>query len=173
LAGKSDECIVFCQHPAVVTLGRGTEEGDVFSWTGKTIEVSRGGRATYHGPNQLVIYPILDLRESRPNLPGKDINLYLRYLEGILISAFKDMGIESSAKETGIWVGEHKIASIGVAVRKWVSYHGISINVFKDENAFQGINPCGFKSSTMKSLEEILGAQPRISDLKTKIKSAI
>ena len=86
------ETLVFCSHPPVVTLGRGTKEGDVFGWTGETFEVTRGGRATYHGPSQIVAYPILDL-----NSRGRDLHLYMRALEGAVLATLDSFGISSEA----------------------------------------------------------------------------
>lgn len=171
IAGRRYETLVFCHHPPVVTLGRGTREGDVFSWQGDTIEVNRGGRATYHGPNQVVMYPIVDLGGNTPNyIPKKEKSLhgYMRVLEEAAIQTIQEYGVEAeghslqqqvgeeeAAEATGVWVGNQKLASIGIAVRKWVTHHGIAINLFKDEEAFQGINPCGFTTKTMASLQEL------------------
>lgn len=155
------EMIVFCRHPSIVTLGRATESQDALGWKGETAETSRGGRATYHGPGQIVIYPILDLKKR-----GRDLHGYLRSLESAVSRALHDIGLLGAEARTvqvgelsftGVWVGSKKIASIGIAVRKWVTYHGCAINFEKDPMAFQGISPCGFQSSVMTSVEEILG----------------
>lgn len=163
------EMIVFCRHPSIVTLGRATEPHDLLGWKGDTVETSRGGRATYHGPGQIVIYPILDLKTR-----GRDLHGYLRKLETAVSQALHDIGILGAEARTvqvrklsltGVWVGSKKIASIGIAVRKWVTYHGCAINFEKDPLAFQGISPCGFQSSIMTSVEEILGdASPGLRD---------
>lgn len=171
LKGERPETIVFCSHPPVVTLGRGTREGDVFSWRGETIEVNRGGRATYHGPNQVVMYPIVDLGGNTPNYISKktkSLHGYMRILEDSAIETIKEYEVEAEghvmqtqvgeseeAEATGVWVSNQKMASIGIAVKKWVTYHGIAINLFKDDEAFQGINPCGFTTKTMVSLQEL------------------
>lgn len=160
--------IVFCKHPEVVTLGRSTKPGDVFAWDGDQIEVSRGGRATYHGPSQIVIYPILSLKKTRALIPNQDVVGYLRVLENSLIEFLKLYDIQAigkslqknkiendkEAEETGVWVQNQKIASLGIAVKKWVTYHGAAINIFKDEKAYRGMNPCGFSKSVMTCLEE-------------------
>lgn len=161
--------LIFCTHPPVVTLGRATKADDVFAWAGETIEISRGGRATYHGPSQLVIYPILNLNHERNGRKAKEIAGYLRTLENCLVKVLKLYGVESSgrslqkksegtegADETGVWVGNQKIASLGIGVKKWITYHGAAINLDYDQAAFQGMNPCGFQSSTMVSLEQVL-----------------
>lgn len=162
------ETIVFCTHPPVVTLGRATREGDVFAWTGETVEVNRGGRATYHGPNQIVAYPILDLNQR-----GRDLHKYMRALEDAIVLTLADFGIAAVGRSiqtqdgdtepveaTGVWIGSRKIASIGIGVRKWVSLHGLALNVEADPNAFQGMKPCGFTTETMISMEEVLGSKP-------------
>lgn len=173
IAGERRETLVFCHHPPVVTVGRGTKEGDLFAWKGETVEVNRGGRATYHGPNQLVMYPIIDLGGWTPvylkkKVKNKDLHDYMRLLEEAAIHTIRDYEVEAeghsvqkqvgedeAAEATGVWVGNQKLASIGIAVKKWVTYHGIAINLFKDEEAFHGINPCGFKTETMASLQEL------------------
>jgi lipoyl(octanoyl) transferase len=166
VAGSQNEnlgFLIFCSHPAVVTLGRKTQPGDVFAWQGPIKEVARGGRATYHGPSQLVVYPIFKIR---------DIAKYLRQFESAILQTLKFYGVEATGKtlqrkstetpemeETGVWVGSRKIASLGIGVKKWVTYHGAAINLDEDPRAFQGMNPCGFQSSTMVSLEKLLGSK--------------
>lgn len=164
----SRETIIFCSHPPVVTLGRATREGDLCGWAGETIEIGRGGRATYHGPSQLVVYPILDL-----NRRGRDLHKYLRALEESAVDVLRSFGIaangrslqlhdgDATAQEaTGVWIGSRKIASIGIGVRKWISFHGLAMNIEHDPAAFFGMKPCGFTPSQMISLEEVLGAKP-------------
>lgn len=164
----SRETIVFCTHPPIVTLGRGTRDGDLCGWRGDTIEVGRGGRATYHGPSQLVVYPILDLDRR-----GRDLHLYLRSLEETAVEVLRSFGIQATGRSmqlhdgdevaqeaTGVWIGSRKIASIGIGVRKWVSYHGLAMNIEHDAAAFFGMKPCGFTPAQMISLEEALGQRP-------------
>lgn len=161
--------IIFCSHPPVVTTGRQTKPADIFAWSGDIIEVSRGGRATYHGPSQLVVYPILDLKLGRAGRGPQEIRGYIRSLEQSIIITLKDYGIDAIGKtpqklegeqietdETGVWVGTQKIASIGIAVKKWICFHGAAINLDYDPVAFKGLNPCGFKASTMICIEQIL-----------------
>jgi lipoyl(octanoyl) transferase len=167
---KSEGIVVFCSHPAVVTLGRKTQTGDVFAWQGPIVEISRGGRATYHGPSQLVIYPILNLDYEKASYPRRDIGWFLRSLEKAIVLTLKDHGIESIGKslqkksqeeipteETGVWVGRQKIASLGIGVRHWITFHGAAVNFDHDPQAFVGLNPCGFNSDVMISAEQILG----------------
>lgn len=166
IAGGADERLVICSHPPVVTLGRASQPDDLKGWTGPIFSSSRGGRATYHGPNQIVLYPMVDLRRVRADLPERDVHAYLRILEEVAVVALRELGLgqaEARTTEagdlslTGVWVGPKKIASIGIAVRKWITYHGIAVNILKDERAFQGINPCGFTANVMTSLEEEIG----------------
>lgn len=158
--GRRKETVIFCSHPPVVTLGRATEAGDVTNWSGEIVEVSRGGRATYHGPDQFVVYPILNL-----NKRGRDLHKYLRWLESIVISLLNDLGVKASLREgaTGVWVDDKKICSIGVAVKKWVTYHGLSLAVDENPQAYSGINPCGFTPQTMTNLERVLGQRCAVS----------
>jgi lipoyl(octanoyl) transferase len=169
-----DDTIVFCSHKPVVTIGRGTKPGEVFGWNGSTVETSRGGRATYHGPSQIVAYPIVNLNKSR------DLHGYLRALENAIVYTLKEFAINAEARTvkiegepslTGVWVRgngsdtsgngsnvpDRKIASIGIAVKKWITYHGLALNVSHDPTAFVGINPCGFSADVMTSMEQVLG----------------
>ncbi len=179
--------LIFCTHPAVVTTGRQTKPDDIFSWTGDVIEISRGGRATYHGPSQIVVYPIINLKNPRKSRGAQEIRGYLRDFEKAIALTLKEFGIEAVGKtpqkipgeqaesdETGVWVGSQKIASLGIAVKKWMSYHGAAINFLDDASAFVGINPCGFKTDTMISVEkkcsELSLTKPDIELFKTSLK---
>lgn len=167
--------LIVCSHPPIVTLGRASRPEDLQGWQGSTLEVSRGGKATYHGPSQLVIYPIFHLEQ-------RDLHAYLQWLEQKVVEFLKGFDVESlggfsldrddkDGIRTGVWIGERKIASIGIAVKKWVSYHGIAINILKDPMAFQGISPCGFSTNTMISLEEVLGTVPDPNLVKSRLLS--
>src|SRR5207248_1756693 len=122
--------LVICTHPPVVTLGRGTKiNEDLTGWSGSTVETSRGGRATYHGPNQIVIYPILNLKSPHNNFPAQDVHAYLRALETASVTVLRETGLSNAEARTtragdisltGVWVLDRKIVSIGIAVRKWV-----------------------------------------------------
>ncbi|WP_127714207.1 lipoyl(octanoyl) transferase LipB [Halobacteriovorax sp. HLS] len=155
LIGTRDEVLLICHHPSVVTLGKKSSMSDLTGWKGKTYEISRGGKATYHGPGQVVIYPILNL-EKRMN----DIYAYLRNLELAMVKTLEEFGVKEAKGDpdnTGVWIRDHKIASIGIAIKRWITYHGLAINIFYDKDAFKGINPCGLNVKVMTSLEEILG----------------
>lgn len=178
--------IVFCTHPEIVTLGRSTKDGDVFSWDGPVAEISRGGRATYHGPSQLVIYPIINLKHSsRPANELQNVAGHLRKLENGIIEWLKTLKVKAEGKtldlenrkpqvdykgqaleETGVWVDGKKIASLGIAVKKWITYHGAAINVYADEKAFRGMHPCGFSQSVMNSVEALIHEKPDIENAK-------
>lgn len=179
--------LVFCSHPPVVTLGRAAQANDVFAWQGPTIEVTRGGRATYHGPSQLVVYPIVNLTHTRKGRQDREVVGYLRALEDAIVETLKSYGVSEAqgrsaqknkstnteADETGVWVGSHKVASLGIGVRKWVSFHGAAINLTYDPTAFKGLNPCGFTSDTMISVEQILKAPVEVSNFKERLKSRL
>jgi lipoate-protein ligase B len=137
-------------------LGRATDPlKDLTGWSGETVDVQRGGRATYHGPGQIVGYPILDLRAR-----GSDLHRYLRDLENVIIRSLAYYGVEADGNRedaTGVWIGPKKIASIGIGVKRWISFHGFAINLHRDPLAFTGIRPCGFSASDMVSLEDLVG----------------
>lgn len=158
--------LVFCSHPPIVTKGRSTRVGDIFDWSGETLEVSRGGRATYHGPSQLIVYPIVNLKFARKTRRDREVVGFIRDFENALVDCLAEFQIttvgrslqknlNSEKDETGIWYQNQKLASIGIAVKKWVTYHGAALNITQDKNAFSGINPCGFSKDIMISLEEI------------------
>lgn len=164
------DTVVFCTHPPVVTLGRATEAGDVTDWDGEIVEISRGGRATYHGPDQFVVYPILNLSQR-----GRDLHKHLRWIEDIVLKSLAIYGLKAHREEgsTGVWVDDKKVCSIGIAVRKWVTFHGLSLAVDSNPNAYRGINPCGFSASVMTSMEALLSRAVDREDLKTKFISVI
>ncbi len=151
------DTLILVEHNHVFTVGRGVEfQSPVGFESVPWLEVSRGGQATYHGPGQLVSYPILDL-----NRYGKDVHVYLRALEQVIVSTLEDIGMKAFTKEglTGVWLtiperGDVKVASIGVGVAKWVSYHGVAINVDPDLSYFRAISPCGMDGEVVSSLAE-------------------
>jgi len=143
----ADPQIFLCEHPNVLTKGRMTKESS-FLLSEKSIQecgtlirpIDRGGDVTLHAPGQVVLYPILDL-----SYYGKSLKSYLRRLEAVIIKALADFKIMGCTKDgqTGVWAGDRKIASIGIGVRKWVSYHGLSVNVSNDLSLYDVIKPCG------------------------------
>jgi lipoyl(octanoyl) transferase len=167
--------LIFCSHPEVVTTGRQTEASDLFDWQGPVVEVSRGGRATYHGPSQIVIYPIINIKLARKNRGPQEVRGFLRAIENAIVQTLASYGVQSHGKtsasadqsleDTGVWVGEKKIASCGIAVKKWITFHGAALNFFNDPNAFKGINPCGYATKTMTNLQTVLNTQGQQIDL--------
>ena len=155
VAARRDDLIgdtlLLLEHPHVITLGRGADERYLLETRpGVPIfRVSRGGEVTYHGPGQLIGYPILKL-EGR----DRDVHVYLRRLERVMIEALAEMGIDAGrgAGLTGAWVGERKIGSIGVGLRRWITLHGFALNVSTDLSYFGAIVPCGIAGVEMTSV---------------------
>ena len=150
--GGGPDALLLLEHPPVYTLGRGADPihlGLAAETGAPIVRTHRGGQVTYHGPGQLIGYPILDLRRRRP-----DVRWYLRTLEEVLVAALADLGVaaEPRAGLTGVWVGPRKIASIGVALRRWVSWHGFALNVGDDLTGFDAITPCGIAGVQMTSI---------------------
>ncbi|HMJ57990.1 MAG TPA: lipoyl(octanoyl) transferase LipB [Gemmatimonadales bacterium] len=153
------DLLLLLEHPPVVTLGRNSQESHVLRPAGvDVIEVERGGDVTFHGPGQLVGYPIIDLSGYK-----QDLHWYLRTLEQALINALAALHIpaERNPGYTGVWTRGRKIASIGVHVKKWVTWHGFALNVTTDLTEFQRIVPCGIAGVEMTSVEKELGAGSR------------
>lgn len=127
-------------------------------------EITRGGKVTYHGPGQLVGYPILDLRGLFDGRP--DLHAYIQGIETVLVQALQDLGIPAQSREglRGVWVQSRKIASIGVAVRGWVSYHGFALNVCNDLSPFRLIEPCGLPDVEMTSMSVELGREVTVAE---------
>ena len=154
----SPDILLFVEHPHVYTLGRGGNESNVLA--PKEVPVyrtSRGGDVTYHGPGQLVVYPIIDLRSKL----RRDVHRYLRNLEMTAVRTLKDFGLEGAQRPpfTGIWIEDRKIAAIGVAVRRCITYHGLALNVNTDLSYFQRIVPCGLAWADVTSMAKELGAK--------------
>lgn len=156
------DLLLLVEHPPVVTLGRSSKQrhllcsAEVLAARGiELFEVERGGDVTYHGPGQLVGYPIIDLKRHK-----QDLHWYLRQVEGALITALAAGGLqaERSVGKTGVWTRGRKIASIGVHARDWVTWHGFALNVSTDLRAFDVIVPCGIDGVEMTSMSRELGA---------------
>jgi len=160
---RQPDVFLLVEHPHVITMGKSARTENILSRTLPVYEIERGGDVTYHGHGQLVGYPILNL-SSR----GDDIRTYLRNLEKTLIQTLTHFGITAQRIQgrTGVWVGEKKIASIGVAVRSSITFHGFALNVSTDLSYFAKINPCGYHSSIMTSMKEQLGREISIADVK-------
>lgn len=170
IAGEADDFLVLLEHEPVYTLGRGADERDLLGADQvlgvPVFRVSRGGGATFHGPGQLVAYPIMTLRHA-----GRDVHRYVRALEGVLIAGCADFGIaaERRAGLTGVWVGAAKIASIGVGVRRWTTFHGIALNVSTELRFFAQIVPCRMPEVRMTSMVKELGSVPEMADVRTAV----
>ena len=155
---EPDELLLL-EHEPVYTIGRTPDQSSLRDATRlpyPVVQTNRGGQATYHGPGQLVGYPILDLR-----VRGQDLHRYLRSLEEVLLALLAEFGVEGmrSPGQTGVWVGRRKIASIGVGVRRWISMHGFALNVCGDLAPFSAITPCGIAGVEMTSLSRECGRE--------------
>jgi lipoyl(octanoyl) transferase len=160
---KRDDCsvedqLLLLEHEPVYTIGRTPDQSSLLGAAHlphPLFAINRGGQATYHGPGQLMGYPIIDLRAC-----GQDLHKYLRWLEQLLIDLLAEYGIAASRREslTGVWVGDRKIASIGVGVRHWITMHGFALNVSGDLSPFNYIVPCGINNVAMTSMEKETGA---------------
>ena len=161
------DTLVLVEHPDVLTLGRGTHQENVLPGANIPVfEIERGGDVTYHGPGQLVGYPIFLLRPEE-----RDLRLYLRNLEEALIRAAATLGLSCGRKEslTGMWtqdMPQRKLASLGVACKRWVTLHGFALNVSTDLSRFSLINPCGLNATVMASLSSCLGRPVTLDEVK-------
>ncbi len=154
IAAEIPDALVLLEHPPVFTLGRGGDERYLLDPGRVPVHrVGRGGEVTFHGPGQLVGYPILDLKQH-----GKDVHRYLRLIEDVVIAALAAWDIAATRRDglTGVWVGTDKIASIGIGVRRWVTLHGFALNVNTDLSYFSAIVPCGLPGVRMTSMQELL-----------------
>ena len=161
--GQAPDTLIVVEHPHVFTLGRRREAkqnvlapGDV-----EVLEIERGGDVTYHGPGQLVAYPIVLLQDDE-----RDLHAFLRNLEEAVIETCERSGVSSDREpgKTGVWtsteLGRKKLCSMGIACRKWVTFHGLALNVTTDLSYFARINPCGFEATVMTSLERLVQVDP-------------
>ncbi len=152
IEGSIPDTLLLVEHDDVITLGRRGKPTDVFTTEIPIYSVERGGEATYHGPGQLIGYPIFHLPGWPTSVTG-----FVRTLEDVLIRSSEDFGVPASRVEgqTGVWVGGKKLASIGLAVKNGVTYHGFAINVHPELTRFTLLRPCGLKGSNMTSLSEV------------------
>lgn len=172
--GGTGDWLLYPDHEPVLTIGRNPSAGNVIADAAtlarlglEVFEVPRGGDVTWHGPGQLVGYPVVQLDRV-----DRDLHRWLRTLEEALIRAVARFGVSAarSPGRTGVWVGERKLASIGVAVRRWVGYHGFALNVAPDLGQFELIHPCGLHGVRMTSLAEELGAgAPAFADVRAAV----
>jgi lipoyl(octanoyl) transferase len=168
-AGTAGSALFLLEHEPVLTLGRNFEPQNLLlsevalaAQGIAVVKADRGGDVTYHGPGQLVAYPILNLREWKPS-----IRWYLRSLERVLINQLAEYGLAGERLEgfTGVWVGGAKVAAIGIGVHDWVTYHGIALNVDPDMRHFGLIIPCGIGDKPVTSLRQLLGRTPAMDEV--------
>lgn len=169
-AGDVEDTLVLLEHPHVITMGSSTDAGNILADEAERARLGielhpagRGGDVTYHGPGQLVAYPILDLKPDR-----KDLHRYLRDLEEVLIRVARDYDIEAERDEagTGVWTRTGKLAAIGIRVSSgWITSHGIALNVDADLRYFDTIVPCGIVDRDVTSLERELGRSPGLQNV--------
>ncbi len=167
-AGREEETVLLLEHPPVFTVGRVGDAANLLAerdFDGNPLElirIGRGGDVTYHGPGQLVAYPHLDLRTR-----GRDVHRYLRSLEEVLIRLASEFGVEAFRREglTGVWTEQGKLASIGVGVRRWVTMHGLALNVSTDLRYFSLIRPCGIEDCPVTSLSRLCGRPVKRSEV--------
>lgn len=170
IVGEIGDTIFLVEHPHVYTFGRGSNLAELMPVTPvdsrtpvELVPVERGGGVTYHGPGQLVAYPILDVRKKTG-----DMHKFLRWLEDVMIRTIAHWGLEGDhhPTHTGVWVKDRKIASLGVAVRQWISYHGVALNVSTDLRYFGAIHPCGLSPEVMTSMELLTGRSITLAEVK-------
>lgn len=173
LQGAVPDTLILVEHPPVVTLGRAKRHGNLrldpaalLTRGIQYFEITRGGDVTYHAPGQLVGYPIFDLRQH-----GRDVLRFCRGMETALIAAVGDFGIAAGAVpgKAGVWVGEKKIASLGISVRRWVTFHGFALNVSTDLAGFEVIRPCGEDPGVMTSMAAILGGPVPMAEVRRRV----
>ena len=173
--GLAPDVLYLVEHDPVLTVGRSGGEanlrlpaGDYARLGIEVVDVERGGDVTYHGPGQIVGYPIVAL-DALPS--GRDLHRYLRDLEEGLIRAIATFGLAAERRPpyTGVWVGSHKVAAIGVAVRRWVAFHGFALNVDPNLRHFDLIHPCGIRHLGVGSLASLLGTAPSRADVSARL----
>lgn len=170
-SGEAGEALLLLEHPHVYTLGRNANRDDILADVGwlrtrgvEVVECDRGGQVTYHGPGQLVGYPVLDLNPDR-----RDLRRYVRDLQEVLVRVLAEFGLSaeprSKRSEIGVWVEGRKVASLGVHVRRWITTHGFALNVNTDLSYFASIVPCGLQGVEMTSVSELTGRTVPLEDL--------
>jgi lipoyl(octanoyl) transferase len=157
--------LLLLEHEPVYTIGRTPDQSSLRGaehLPHPLFPINRGGQATYHGPGQLIGYPIIDLRHC-----GQDLHRYLRWLEDLLVETLGEVGITARTRDglTGVWVADRKIASIGVGVRHWITMHGFALNVGGDLSPFAHIVPCGIANVTMTSIEKETGRECSVTEM--------
>ena len=169
LTGKEQDTLILVEHEPVYTLGKNANDNHLLQSASEEIKVyriERGGDITFHGPGQIVVYPILDL-----NRFVKSVSWYMRTLEKIIIDTLSDFKIKAELKDglTGVWVGNEKIGAQGVRISRWVTMHGLALNVNTDLKYFDGIIPCGIFDYGVTSMEKLTGSKQDINKVKNTI----
>ena len=169
ILGEIEDHLLLVEHPPVFTLGKNASKQHIInnSEDVSIIQTDRGGNITFHGPGQLVCYPILDLNHYK-----RSINWYMRELEQLIIDVLGEYDIKASRKKglTGTWVKDKKIAALGVRISRWVTMHGFSLNINPDLNFYKNIIPCGIKEYGVTSMAKIMGNEvPSMDEVKTKM----
>ena len=161
--------LLLLEHEPVYTIGRTPDQSSlrgVAHLPHPLFPINRGGQATYHGPGQLIGYPIIDLRQC-----GQDLHRYLRWIEALLMETLAEVGIAATTRPglTGVWIEDRKIASIGVGVRHWITMHGFALNVCGDLAPFDQIVPCGIANVAMTSIEKEIGRECSVADVAARV----
>ena len=169
VSGKEPDTLIIVEHEPVYTLGKSANDNHLLQSASEEIQVfriERGGDITFHGPGQIVVYPILDL-----NRFVKSVSWYMRTLEKIIIDTLSDFEIKAELKDglTGVWVGDEKIGAQGVRISRWVTMHGLALNVNTDLRYFDGIIPCGIFDYGVTSMEKLMGRKQDINKVKNAI----
>ena len=169
VSGKEPDTLIIVEHEPVYTLGKNANDKHLLQSASEEIQVfriERGGDITFHGPGQIVVYPILDL-----NRFVKSVSWYMRTLEKIIIDTLSDFEIKAELKDglTGVWVGDEKIGAQGVRISRWVTMHGLALNVNTDLRYFDGIIPCGIFDYGVTSMEKLMGSKQDINKVKNTI----
>ena len=166
LDNSTPDTLLLVEHPHVVTLGKQTSPNDVLDNSIPIVKVDRGGSATYHGPGQLVGYIIMDLKSK-----GISVPVLISKIHEIIILTLDELDITAKREknDTGVWIGQKKIASIGLSVRNWITYHGFSLNVNTDLERFNAIRPCGYDSQGMTSVNSIKRKEYSKEVIQTKV----
>ena len=168
--GALPDTLILVEHPPVVTVGVEGDDGGAEAVGVPVVHVERGGKATYHGPGQLVGYPIVDLAAR-----GRDVRRFVHDLEAMIADAIRPLGVSagSVAGRRGVWVaGERKIASVGLAVERWVTFHGFALNVDLDLAPFRAFRPCGFHGEIMTTIARELGRPVRLDEVAPRLRAA-
>lgn len=173
---RNSQCpdqLIFTEHAPVYTLGLRKDAANHLQWTPEKLDqegitvhqTNRGGDITYHGPGQIVAYPIISLQRRR------DLHAYLRDLEQVVIQCLETFGLQTGLRDgkTGIWIEDRKLCAIGVAVKSWTTYHGFALNVNTNLNHFSGIIPCGITDGTVSSMQQELGHSIDLDSVKSRL----